>query len=713
MRVRSGLYLPLAIAAVGVATLIGCAKKTTPTTNPVDKPPGEGTSTASVDNPNPDVGERLYKPAEPPAFPPLPPAGTEPIVINCYAQFEERQQVAAEVDSKIELIASPLTLRNGQYEWKQPDGTVVVYDPAHPHPGIVFHPRDMELFPNDRSKWVPYWKLSESDTVTSGQILCLLDDQLVTTKMNAADKVKKASNQMMDAAERGLKLSEDKIKLYKDKPGAASAIALSQILDDQIMVARFAENLGRALQTIAKADQDYDEARVMLRKYQITSRVDGIIRSVAKRPGEFARGGDKIFEIQSTEKVRLEGNMDVQYFNNVKRNMIVRVEPAVPSAPVASHPTGHRQEITGVAVTGHADRPLIVSASLDGSALVWDPNLDRKDRPGLSHNLPHPVAVRCVACTPPGAKAMLAVTGADDGKVRIWDLSNPEKLPKTPKYESTDAHGSGVTAITISPDGKYAATAAGREVFIWDLAEGKKLYALPLEHRDSITALSFTPQCQLVTAAKDHTLKVWKLGTEKAAVTRTIDHRSGVVDTLGVSPDGGRMLFDQDKNRIDLVNLSDAQTTGQLTNAGPSVAFATLALFAPDYSTPDKPLPYTIVTAGGEGELKGGLQVWQVPQAGGRAGEIARLITPGRAGVTCAAFSPHKDARFLVVGTDRGTIHVWTPPSEAAKQLEGRITNIDATDPRYVTVRVEMNNPKDAPMLDHSAATVIINPAQK
>ena len=76
--------------------------------------------------------------------------------------------------------------------------------------------------------------------------------------------------------------------------------------------------------------------------------------------------------------------------------------------------------------------------------------------------------------------------------------------------------------------------------------------------------------------------------------------------------------------------------------------------------------------------------------------------------VACAAFSPHKERPFLVVGTTGGGVHVWTP-AERGEQLKGRITNIDASDPRYVTVRVEMTNPG---LLDRSAATVIVNPGQ-
>jgi hypothetical protein len=172
------------------------------------------------------------------------------------------------------------------------------------------------------------------------------------------------------------------------------------------------------------------------------------------------------------------------------------------------------------------------------------------------------------------------------------------------------------------------------------------------------------------------------------------------------------MLFDMDRGRIDLLNVADGQITGQLSNVSPGSSFGTLAIFGPDHGTAEKPMPYTIVTAGGEGDLKGVLQIWQAPKSGGRAAELARLITPGRVPVTCAAFSPHAGMPFFVVGTSAGTIHVWTPPSEPARKLEGRITYIDRTDPRYVTVRVEMSN-KESPLLDHTTATVIVNPDQR
>jgi WD40 repeat protein len=246
---------------------------------------------------------------------------------------------------------------------------------------------------------------------------------------------------------------------------------------------------------------------------------------------------------------------------------------------------------------------------------------------------------------------------------------------------------------------------------MWDLASGKKLYTLPGEHRDNITAVSFTPQATLVTASKDGTLKVWKLGAEKAAVVRTLDHRAGAVEVLGVSRDGARVLFDQDKGRIDLVDPANGQTVGHLQNVSSAGSFSTLALFgqqdAPMGAKEDAMPPYGVVTVGGDGDLKGTVQYWHAPRTGGRGAEVARLITPGRAPVTAAAFSPVRGEPFLVVGTSAGGVHLWKPPAEARQAYTGKITLIDATDTRYVTVRVEMDN-KVLHLRDKSAATIII-----
>jgi WD40 repeat protein len=600
---------------------------------------------------------------------------------------------------------------------RRPDGSVTFGLPPHEFSYLVLHPRDLLLEPQLQER-ILYRKLNDGDPVERDDVICWLDDQMVSARMVSALKTKAAALEVQRSARGGTELTQEKldisVKLWKGGTGSYDTV-----LSDRVTLTRFEENLANATQTIAKAESDYTEAEVLVRKHRVTSSVTGVARNVVKRAGEFVKAGDKIMDIQSTEKLRLEGNLDIQYADRVYRGMTVQIEPALPSSPVRSH-AWHRAEVTGLAVTPHPGRPLVISTSADGAA-VWDPNLSgEKNRPLNAHHLPHEVAVRSVAVGPykqgRGSGSVLAVTGADDGKVRVWELGDPAKLPSAPKFTSNEAdtHTSAVVAVAFSPDGEFFASAAGREVFIWNAAEGKKRYTLPAEHRDTVTSLQFTPQSHLVTVSKDRTVKLWKLGADKAAVLKTIDHRSGAVDVLGVSQDGGRVLFDQDKTRIDVISLHDRQTVGQIQTSGSTAAFGTVALFSPRYPrqpAKDDPDQSTysefLATAGGEGELKGGLQVWTVPPSGGRGSEIGRLFTPNRVGVTCAAFSPATDTKLLAAGTTLGTVHVWVRPSAPQKKYVGTVRNVDATDPRYVTVRVEMDN-RELRLYDRSAATIII-----
>jgi WD40 repeat protein/biotin carboxyl carrier protein len=658
MRPRT-LLLP-ALAAAAFAA--GCGRAVPD----VAKPGSQNTA----DDPNANVGTPLYAPKADVklAVPVL--TGREPLVVpNCTVQYEERQQVSAEVDGTIELI--------GVRDDSLPAG----------HPDLIYHPRDTE-------KRTKYKRLKEGYTVKAGDVICMLNDQQVTIRKRGALKTKEAAEGIQKSAAEGVGYAKTKLQLTKgtiDK-GTGSYV---EFIQDQITLTRFEENLGQALQTIAKAEAEYEDADQLIRRHQIRSTVNGKVRGLSKQVGEYVKAGEKILEIQATDRVRLEGFLDVQFAGLVRPGMSVAVEPAVPSAPTKSLPL-HRAAVTGLAVSSHADRPLVVTVGADGSGRAWDATAPN----GVAHGLNHPVAVRSVACSPAGVRPV-AVTGAEDGKLRVFDLTNPEKVSPDGQ-ELADAHAAAVSAIAFSPDGRFMASAAGRDVFIWSAAEWKKLYPLAAEHRDAITSLQFTPQGTLVTASKDRSLKVWRLGTDKAVVARTLDHRSGAVDVLGVTSDGGRVAFDQERNRLELVGLADRQSAGQVQNVGPTAAFASLAVFNRDDSM--------LLTAGGEGELKGGVQIWTVPPVGGRGAELARLFTPGRVGVTTAAFSTTDKHRFLAVGTERGTVHLWTPPA-ARKAYTGDVVYVDASDNRQVTVRVEMDN-RALGLLDRSAATVIINPGQ-
>ncbi len=660
----------LAFATVGSAglTAIACTPPA-PSSNGGPNPP------AAVPM---ETGSLLYPAVPMPALPASTPVG-EPIVLpNAVVQYDMRTQIPAAVDGVVELIATPL-----------PDKA-----PFNPNdPDIVFHPRDVK-------KEQPYRRLRENDLIVKGQILARLDDQLVYTQkmqyLSMAPAIKRALAASTEAAVLQKKLL-DKLEAL------TTSVSVSELLQQQSLWARYVENQMNSEKELIKNDGEYKSAETQHKRYWIISEQNGRVVRLLKSAQDFAKAGETILELQSIDRVKVEAKLDIGYASQVRKGMFVYVEPTRPLGSNALT-NYHRQEVTAVAVTAHPGRPMVVSGGLDAAALVWDVTATKQ-----STRLANPpgVGVRCVATTGAKAKGHFVAVGGEDGKVRLWDLSNPDKMPKEPVATFDEAHVGSVTAMAFTPDGRHLATTSGRDVFVWSVADRRKLYALPPEHRDAVTAVRFTPQSTLVTVAKDKSVRTWRLGETGANVATVIDHRGGTVDVLGVSSDGSRVLFDKDASRLDVVSLADERSVGTVQNPGGGARFAGFALFSPDDTL--------ILTAGADNDQKGELTVWDTPAPGNRAAERRRLVTPRNAAITCAAFSADPAFKFVAVGTVDGGVHFWTSPTDGdGKRIVGEVVSVVPADAKSVQVRVELMNPIDKAtgegLQDRSAATIIVPP---
>ena len=607
----------------------------------------------------------------------------EPIIApQGVIQFDQKIQVPAEVDGRIEIIGTPL-----------PMGTA--FDPADP--AIIRHPRDQTML---------FRKLQDTSPIALGQLLVRIDESQIliqreanVTSLKAFDKAIEYSKVVVDKAQQVVTLQEPLLK--------TNSVSPVEFANTVASLARAQESMATSLKERAKIAGEVDIATSRLQQYGVKSPVDGRILKLLKNPGEFVKAGEPIMEIQATSRFRVEAKIDREVADRLRAGMKAVVEPIRPYGP-EPYTARHRQEVTGVAFTAHKGRSMIVSSSLDSTVLVWDATGKAKQKQVLQH--PSGVGVKCVAATGAfAAPTHLVATGSTDGKVRLWDLAKPDAIPKTPLAEFEESHGSGVSAVAFSPDAKYLATAAGRDVFIWDVATRKKKYALPVEHLDDITSLRFTPQCTLVTVARDKTARIYQVGADAAALAPNglLDHRSGSVDVLGLSTDGSKMLFDQDAGRMDIIGLADKSTIGTLQNGG-GLRFSGLALFSPD----DK---YAL-TAAGDSDTKGEMQLWELPKSGsaGRGSERRRLVTPSRAGVTCAAFSADATFDWIAVGTQAGGVHFWSLATVAkAIEWQGTIVAITEVDSRSSQIRIEVNNPGGIvadQLQDRGTATIIIDP---
>ena len=183
---RRTLLAPAALAFAGLAALssIGCGgTPTAPTV--VDK--------AAPEDMNVNVGEMLFSPKPQPRINGTVGIGSEPIIFGSTLQFDQRQQLASEVDGKIELLAVR-------------DDSINPTDPL------------MRLPPaRNTEKKVKHLKLREGTHVNAGDIIVMLDDVIVSTKMESADKSKKASEEVLKSATEGYPdLTKQKVKLSKE-----------------------------------------------------------------------------------------------------------------------------------------------------------------------------------------------------------------------------------------------------------------------------------------------------------------------------------------------------------------------------------------------------------------------------------------------------------------------------------------------------------------
>jgi WD40 repeat protein len=662
----------VASVALGVAACGG---------NPSNKTSGAGNSSGWATAPKVEIGARLYEAVPVAAGSARVPVGPEPIVIQqATIQFDEKISLAAQVDGEIELIATPL----------DPNAK---YDPKDPRYAS-------RLVPRRRDKNWMHVRLLENDLIREGQILAFLDDSQVALQLQTLKSALAEAKAAALEGEVSVRSTSEALNLTR-QAGSSKIETIKYEVD----LSSAKTQQARTKVELVRYEGERSITEDKQSRHYLFSPFSGKVLKILKSPGEFVKAGEPILEIQNISRFRVEGKIDRQDAEKIRQYTPVLVETVRSYGP-EPYTARHRQDVTGLVVTAHTGRPMIVSASNDGTALVWEVTATEKKQ----HILPHQGAgVRCIAATGAKAGTHLVATGTADGKVRLWDLSNPAQLPDKPMAEFEESHAQAVTAIAFSPDGRYLVTAAGRDVFLWDVSTRKKKYALPTDHKDDVKAMHFTPQATLVTISRDKSARVWAVGTDGASIDTTFDHRSGTVDVLGVSSDGNRLLFDQEATRLDVVNLSDRRTVGSLMNTGGGIRFSGLALFSGD----DK----FIITGAGDADSKGELQLWATPE-NGRGSERRRLVTQFRASVTCAAFSPpDSPVKFVAVGTQTGAIHFWLLPEVTERSaLKGRVASVLANDARSAQVRVEVENGDGALtdlIQDRGSATIIIDPTAK
>ena len=325
---------------------------------------------------------------------------------------------------------------------------------------------------------------------------------------------------------------------------------------------------------------------------------------------------------------------------------------------------GHTDGVHGVAALGWPglDHPVIVTASHDGTARVWDPRDPGRE---LARFDGHTDGVHGVAVLGwPGLDHLVIVTASDDGTARVWDPRDPGR-----ELARFDGHTGPVWGVAVlgwpGLDHLVIVTAShDGTARVWDPRDPGRELARFNSHTGEVTGVAVLAWPGLdhpviVTTSYDRTARVWDPRDAGRELARFDGHTGEVtgVAVLGwpgldhqvivtASVDGTARVWDPRDAGRELARF-DGHT---------GAVWGVAALGWPGLDHP------VIVTTSSDGTAR----VWDPRDAGrelarfdGHTGEVAGVAALGWPGL---------DHPVIVTTSHDGTARVWDP-RDAGREL--------------------------------------------
>ena len=328
--------------------------------------------------------------------------------------------------------------------------------------------------------------------------------------------------------------------------------------------------------------------------------------------------------------------------------------------PLKQIRTGHTGPVRTVAVSEDGARA--VSGSDDGTVRVWDLTTGRQQATLTGHT----DWVRAVAVSQDGARA---VSGSDDGTVRVWDLTTGTE------QAALTGHAGEVFSVALTQDGTRAVSGGSDGALrIWDLAT-RLQQAVVTGHTGWVRAVMLAKDETLaVSGGEDASVRIWDLATGREQATLT--GHAGEVFSVALTPDGTRAVSGGDDGTVRVWDLTadreEAATTGWIfstavtgDNARAVSGGSDGTLRVWDLATRreqatltghTRPVFGVALTPDGTRAVSGGsdrtVRVWDLT-----AGSEQAVLSGHTRPVWSVAITP--DGALAVSGSGDGTVRVW------------------------------------------------------
>ena len=257
----------------------------------------------------------------------------------------------------------------------------------------------------------------------------------------------------------------------------------------------------------------------------------------------------------------------------------------------------------------------------------------------------HEHSVVSVAFLPSGEQL---VSGAFDGKVKLWNLKNRSPAGELDLQDP-------IRALALSPDGRWLAALCNHKgCRVWDVARRREVAEFPVPAGDFGGAVTFSPQGDRLAVSAGHgDIQLWNLLNQTQVGTLS-GHRLEVKQ-LVFSRDGKRLYSAADDRTVRIWDVAAQRELATLSGHERWVSSVALS--------PDE---LTLVSGSADGTVR----IWNVPTRQ----EVARLTNHASL-VWDVKFSP--DGRQLATcGADQ-RIRLWdTATWEEVQVLKGHLNEI-------------------------------------